>query len=306
MKKDSVDRARELEVFSAIVEARGVSAGGRTVGLSPSGASRTLQRLESRLGVRLMVRAGRAFHLTAEGESYYRSGRRILSDLDELEQTLGDRAAPRGRLRVSSSIAFGRIAILPALGAFQQAHPGISMELSLSDHIADLGAGEVDVAVRVGDLPDSDLKARKLGESRRILVASPDYLARRGTPATPEDLAHHNCLRLSFRPLPATWPFCRNGELLDIEVGGNIAVDSGDAMMQLALAGHGIARVGHFHVQRELEAGSLVSLLDDYDAGETEPFHAVFVGGHAVPGRVRAFVDFFAGYMDHLGDRQTA
>lgn len=295
MKKDSVDRARELEVFTAIVEAGSVSAGGRTVGLSPSGASRTLQRLESRLGVRLVVRAGRAFRLTAEGESYYRSGRRILGDLDEVEQTIGDRSAPRGRLRVSSSIAFGRIAILPALGAFQHAYPDILVELSLSDHITDLKAGEADVAVRVGDLPDSDLKARKLGESRRILVASPDYLARSGELATPEDLARHNCLRLSFRPLPATWPFRRGDQLIDVEVSGNIAVDSGDAMMHLALAGHGIARVGHFHVQRELEAGLLRPLLEDYDAGETESFHAVFVGGHAVPGRVRAFVDYFAG-----------
>ncbi len=174
MKRNSVDRARELEVFTAIVEAGGVSAGGRTVGLSPSGASRTLQRLECRLGVRLLVRASRAFRLTDEGESYYRSGRRILNDLDEVEQTLGDQAVPHGRLRVSSSITFGRVAILPALGTFQHAYPGISMELSLSDHIADLSAGEADLAVRVGDLPDSDLKARKLGESRRILVASPN------------------------------------------------------------------------------------------------------------------------------------
>ncbi|MET4491205.1 LysR family transcriptional regulator [Bradyrhizobium sp. LA7.1] len=295
MKKDSVDRARELEVFAAIVEAAGVSAGGRTVGLSPSGASRTLQRLESRLGVRLLVRASRAFRLTEEGESYYRSGRRILNDLDEVEQTLGDQAAPRGRLRVSSSIAFGRVAILPALGAFQHAYPGISMELSLTDHIADLSAGEADLAVRVGDLPDSDLKARKLGESPRILVASPEYLARSGAPITPEDLTRHNCLRFSFRPLPATWPFRRGDEHFDIEIVGNIAVDNGDAIMQLALAGHGIARVGHFHVQRELEAGRLVPLLEDFDTGETESFHAVFVGGRTIPGRVRAFVDFFAG-----------
>jgi DNA-binding transcriptional LysR family regulator len=198
-------------------------------------------------------------------------------------------------LRVSSSIAFGRVAILPALSAFQHAYPGISMELSLSDHIADLNAGEADVALRVGDLPDSDLKARKLGESRRILVASPQYVARSGTPITPKDLMRHNCLRFSFRPLPATWPFRRAGELFDVEVSGNIAVDSGDAMMQLALAGHGVARVGHFHVQRELEAGLLVPLLEDFDAGETESFHAVFVGGRTIPGRVRAFVDFFAG-----------
>lgn len=295
MKKDSVDRARELEVFAAIVEAGSVSAGGRNVGLSPSGASRTLQRLESRLGVQLVVRASRMFRLTSEGESYYRSGRRILSDLDEVEQTLGDQAAPRGRLRVSSSIAFGRVALLPALGAFQNAYPGISIELSLSDHIADLKASEADVAVRVGDLSDSDLKARKLGESRRILVASPDYLARSGVPATPEDLTYHNCLRFSFHPLPVTWPFRRGDETFDIEITGNIAVDNGDAMMQLALGGHGVARVGYFHVRSELEAGLLVPLLEVYDAGETEAFHAVFVGGRTIPGRVRAFVDFFAG-----------
>jgi DNA-binding transcriptional LysR family regulator len=259
-----------------------------------------LQRLEKRLGVRLVVRGNRAFRLTAEGESYYQSGRRILSDLDEVEQTLGDQAAPRGKLRVSTSIAFGRVAILPALGAFQCAYPSISMELSLSDHLADLNAGDADVAVRVGDLPDSDLKARKLGESRRILVASPEYLARNGTPAIPEDLRRHNCLRFSFRPLPATWPFRRADRLFDIEVSGNIAVDNGDAMMQLALAGQGVARVGHFHVQRELEAGLLVPLLEDYDARETEPFHAVFVGGRTIPGRVRAFVDFFAGRIGRV------
>lgn len=294
MKRASVDRARELQVFAAMVEAGGISAGGHTMGLSPSGASRTLQRLEERLGVRLVVRGSRAFRLTPEGESYFRTGRRILNDLDEMEQTLGDQVAPRGKLRVSSSIAFGRVAILPELAAFQDTYPEITLELSLSDRLVDLTSGEMDVAVRVGDLPDSDLKTRKLGESPRVIVASPQYLERRGTPRTPEELERHNCLRFSFRASATAWPFRRSGRAFEIEVGGNIEVDSGDAMVQLALAGHAIARVGQFHVQRELEAGLLVPLLEEYGNDETETFHAVFVGGRATPGRVRAFVDFFA------------
>jgi len=302
MARDASDRARELQVFIAMVEAGGVSAGGRMLGLSPSAASRTLQRLEARLGVRLVARGSRVFHLTSEGERYHRTGRRILGELDEIEQTLGDQAAPRGKLRVSSSVAFGRMVILPALGAFQQSFPDVSLELSLSDRVVDLNAGEADVAVRVGSLSDSDLKARKLGESPRIIVASPQYLARKGMPTIPEDLHGHNCLRFCVPRTVTMWPFRRASGILDIEVAGNMEVDSGDAMVQLALAGQGIARVGRFHVERELEEGLLVPLLQDYDAGETEAFHAVFVG-RPLPGRVRAFVDFFAA---HLGNQRRA
>lgn len=290
----TTDRARELEVFAAVVAGGSFSAAGRTLGLTPSAVSRTIDRIEARLGVRLMLRTTRVLTLTAEGQAYLGAARRILADLDDAERQIADQGAPRGRLRVSASLSHGRLCIVPLLGAFAARYPHILVDIGLTDAIADIAGGEADVAIRFGVLPDSPLTARRLGKTGRVIVASPDYLARRGTPRAPEELHDHNCLNFNFRRAEPVWPFRRAGRDYALSVHGTIEANNGETLAQLALDGVGITRVGAFSVVDDLAAGRLVPLLEAFNPGDVEQIHAVFVGGANMPARVRVFVDFLA------------
>lgn len=294
-KMDSgADRARSLEVFAAVAAQGSFSAAGRLLGLTPSAVSRTVDRIEARLGVRLLLRTTRALTLTAEGQAYLGAARRILADLDDAEQAIADQGAPRGRLRVSAALSHGRLCIVPLLGDFARAYPHILVDISLSDTIVDVAAGQADVAIRFGPLADSGLTARKLGENGRVIVASPAYLARHGVPRVPADLHNHNCLNFNFRRAEPVWPFCDGQSDYAMTVTGNIEANNGETLGQLAAAGVGITRVGAFSVADELADGRLVPVLEDYNPGDVEVIHAVFVGGANTPARVRVFVDFLA------------
>ncbi|MEI9850264.1 MAG: LysR family transcriptional regulator [Sphingomonas sp.] len=288
------DRARALEVFVAVVDKGSFSAAGRALGLTPSAVSRTVDRIEARLGVRLLLRSTRALALTAEGQAYLRAARRILADLDDAEQEIADRGAPRGRLRVSAALSHGRLCVVPLLGDFVRLHPHIVVDIALTDALVDIAAGQADVAIRFGPLADSALTARKIGETRRVIVASPDYLARRGTPRVPEDLHRHDCLSFNFRRAEPIWPFRRDGRDFSLSVHGSIEANNGETLGQLAAIGVGITRVGTFSVAEEIADGRLVAVLEEYNPGDVELIHAVFVGGASTPARVRAFVDFLA------------
>jgi DNA-binding transcriptional LysR family regulator len=286
------DRARALEVFSAVAAEGSFSAAGRQLGLTPSAVSRTVDRIEERLGVRLLLRTTRVLTLTAEGQAYLSAARRILTDLDDAEQAIADQGAPRGRLRISASLSHGRLCIVPLLGAFAARYPHILVDINLTDAVVDIAAGEADIGIRFGPLADSPLTARKLGKSRRVIVASPDYLARYGTPQVPEDLHDHNCLSFNFRRAEPIWPFRKDGQDYVLSVKGNVEANNGETLGQLAADSVGITRVGAFSVAAEIADGRLVPLLEDYNPGDIEEIHAVFVGGTNLPARVRAFVDF--------------
>lgn len=292
--ESGADRARSLEVFAVVAAQGSFSAAGRVLGLTPSAVSRTVDRIEARLGVRLLLRTTRALTLTVEGQAYLSAARRILTDLDDAEQAIADQGAPRGRLRVSAALSHGRLCIVPLLGEFARAYPHILIDISLSDAIVDVAGGQADVAIRFGPLADSGLTARKLGENGRVIVASPDYLARHGTPRVPADLHNHNCLNFNFRRAEPVWPFCDGQSDYAMTVTGNIEANNGETLGQLAAAGVGITRVGAFSVADELADGRLVPLLEAYNPGDIEVIHAVFVGGANTPARVRAFVDFLA------------
>lgn len=291
------DRARALETFAAVISEGSFSAAGWLLDLTPSAVSRAVDRIEDRLGVRLLLRSTRALTLTAEGQAYLGSARRILADLDEAEQSIADRGAPRGRLRVSAAHSHGRLCIVPLLGEFAQLYPHIIVDISLSDRLVDIAAGQADVAIRFGPLADSPLTARKLGENGRVIVASPAYLHRHGTPATPEDLHGHNCLNFNFRRAEPVWPFRKDGRDYALSVRGTIEANNGETLGQLAADGVGITRVGQFSVEPELASGQLVAILEDYNPGDIETIHAVFLGGTNVPARVRVFVDFLAKHL---------
>lgn len=294
MQPGGADRAREMAVFSAVAASGSFSAAGRDLDLTPSAVSRTIDRIEARLGVRLMLRTTRTLTLTPEGQAYLGAARRILSDLDDAEQAIADQGAPRGRLRVSASLSHGRLCVVPLLGAFVARYPHILVDINLSDAVVDIAAGQADVGIRFGPLADSGLTARKIGVTGRMIVASPDYLARRGTPSVPEDLHDHNCLNFNFRRAEPVWPFVRDGQEFALSVKGNVEANNGETLGQLAVDGVGVTRVGAFSVVEDVAARRLVPLLEDFNPGDEERIHAVFVGGANTPARVRVFVDFLA------------
>lgn len=299
MPREITDRSGEMEAFVVAVEQGSFSAAARRLGLTPSAVSRIVGRIESRLGVRLLIRTTRTLTLTAEGQTYLQGARRILRDLDDVEQAIADQGAPRGRVRVSAALSHGRMCVTPLLGGFVERFPHIVVDLSLTDTVVDIAGGEADVAIRFGPLADSPLIARRLGENGRIIVASPGYLARAGTPLVPEDLHRHNCLNFNFRRAEPVWPFRRDGRDYALAVRGNIEANNGDTLVQLAREGVGVARVGRFSVVDEVAAGRLVPVLEAFNPGDRETIHAVFVGGANTPARVRVLVDWLA---ERLGD----
>ena len=293
------DRARDFEVFVAIAATGSFSAAGRQLSLTPSGVSRAVDRIEARLGTRLILRTTRTLTLTAEGKTYLAGARRILADIEEVEQPIADQCAPKGRIRVSASVSHGRVCIVPLVKGFLNRYPSILVDINLSDATVDIAQGQADVAIRSGPLADSALMARRLGDNGRTIVASPEYLATSGTPDTPDDLARHNCLNFNFRRAEPVWPFRRDGKDGTLAVSGSVEANSGETLLQLALDGVGIARLGNFGIGRAIATGRLIPLLEPYNPGDREVFHAVFVGGTNMPTRIRLFVDYLA---EHYGE----
>ncbi|WP_022720378.1 LysR family transcriptional regulator [Rhodopseudomonas sp. B29] len=294
MSRLDVNRSGEMEVFTRVVELGGFSAAARAFRMTPSAVSKLVARLEARLGVRLINRSTRKLQLTPEGATFYERAVRILDEMAVAEREAAVGATPTGLLRVNTSVPFGLRCLLPLLPDFTRRYPGIKVEVTLTDIVVDLLEQRADVAIRVGAMRESRLLARKLGDSRMVVVASPDYLAERGTPQTPKDLSNHNLLDFGFGKWKDGWPFrLHSGETITINPAGNALVSDGEAMQRLTVAGMGISRLARFHVEPDIEAGRLVPLLEDFNPRDLEPIHAVFVGhsGH-LPARVRAFLDY--------------
>ena len=285
-----MERSGELEVFVRVVQEGALSAAARSLSLTPSAVSKLVTRLENRLGARLLVRTTRALALTDEGEAYYRSGLRILQELNEADQAVGT-GTLRGRLRVNASIPFGTMFVAPLVRSFLARHPQLCIELNLTDDIVDVVTARTDVAIRNGPLGESALVAKRLGHTRRVVCASPGYLERKGAPRTVAELAAHECLAFSFKHARSTWPFLGEGRRIDVPVRGNLQVNNGTTMRDMVVAGAGIGRLGRFHVEADIAAGRLVPILEELNPGDLELVHAVHVGGGNVPRRVRAFVE---------------
>ncbi|MGO7834034.1 LysR substrate-binding domain-containing protein [Rhizobium johnstonii] len=297
------NRTGEMEVFVMAAELQSFSAAGRRLKMSPSAVSKLVTRIEDRLGTRLLVRSTRTMTLTPEGEVYLSRARRILTDITETEQIVagGGKMIPRGLLRVNASVGFGERHLLALIPAFLELYPEVQLDISLTDGIIGLIEERTDIAIRSGAMDDSSLKARKLLESRRVIVASPAYLDAKGIPKTPQDLANHNCFSFNFRRSLNGWPFRNPGtsEVYRLPVTGNTAVNSGMVMRRLCLSGSGLGRVGQFHVQPDIDAGKLIPLLEEYNPHDMEQIHAVFAGHEHLAARIRAFIDFLA---EHLSD----
>ena len=293
MARMDINRSGEMEVFVRIVDLGGFSAAARALRMTPSAVSKLIARLETRLGARLVSRSTRKLQLTPEGSAFYDRAVRVLADLDEAERSAAAGASPRGRLRVNTNVPFGTHYLIPLLPGFLERHPEVTVEVTLTDTVVDLLEDRADVAIRVGPLKSSQLVARKLGESRMMLVASPAYLSARGTPQTPGDLARHNLLGFSFARQSNGWPFRdADGSASAVVPTGNALVSDGESMRLLVLTGLGISRLSLFHIGPDIEAGRLVPVLEAYNPGDTESIHAVYVGGGHLPARVRAFLDY--------------
>ncbi|WP_296068357.1 LysR family transcriptional regulator [uncultured Agrobacterium sp.] len=292
------NRAGEMEVFVVAAELGSFSAAGRRLKLSPSAVSKLVTRIEDRLGTRLLARSTRLVTLTPEGEVYLARARRILADIAETEQIVasGGKVVPRGLLRVNATLGFGERYLLPLAPEFLSLYPEIELDISLTDGVISLIEERTDIAIRSGAMGDSSLKAKKLKEVRRVIVASPAYIEQHGLPDTPQDLARHNCLSFNFSRSLNEWPFRdpASGDLYRLPVTGNASVNSGMAMRRLCLAGLGMGRMGEFHVKPDIEAGLLVPVLEDYNAEDLEVIHAVYAGHEHLAARVRAFIDFVA------------
>lgn len=294
MARPDINRSGEIEVFVRVVEAGSFSAAARILRMTPSAVSKLIARLEARLGARLVSRSTRKLQLTPEGVAFFDSGVRILADMAAAEREAAAGAAPRGRLRINSYVPFGQHRLIPLLPRFLERYPEIAVDLVLTDNVIDLMEERADVAIRAGPLGESRLVARKLGQSPVVVVAAPSYVRTHGTPRTPADLDHHNRMGFCFVRHVDGWPFVdAAGKAVLVPITGNALVSDGEAMRLMVLSGTGIARLARWHVEPDIAAGRLVTLLEDFNPGDEELTHAVYVGqGKHLPARVRAFLDF--------------
>ncbi|GAA5541619.1 MULTISPECIES: LysR family transcriptional regulator [Brucella/Ochrobactrum group] len=295
MARAEINRSGEMEVFVCVVERGGFSAAARACHMTPSAVSKLITRLETRLGARLVNRSTRAFQLTTEGCVFYERAMRILADIADAERSAGTGEEPVGRIRLNTSASYATHILAPILPEFLAQFPGVSLDLIQTDTVVDLLAERTDVAVRAGPLKSSSLVARKLGDSAMLIVAAPAYLDQLGEPKTIEDLEGHNRLGFGYVRSGDGWPLMRNGETVVVPTVGRIQASDGEALRRLALSGVGLVRAPNFTVREDIASGRLVPVLEEFNPGDLESFHAIHIGqGGPLPSRVRALLDFLA------------
>lgn len=298
-----------MRLFVATVRGGSFSEAARQLGCTPSAVSRQVGALEADLGVRLFTRTTRRLNLTEAGATFYEQSERILGEIDEMRETVRALdASPRGQLRVTAPIVYGRLHLVPLMPEFLGRHPDVRLNLVLSDSVIDLLENDVDVAVRIAALPDSSLIARRMASVTRIICASPAYLASRGTPATPAELRDHDCLPFRFHTAASVWRAGSNlwrlkgGDgLEEIPVTGPFTANNADALVSAALAGLGLILVPTWLVSDHLRDGTLCPVLSDYRVSPTDidtAVYAVYPSGRFLSPKVRAFIDFLAERLD--------
>ena len=289
-----MDRLHAMQAFVKIVDSGSLTAAAQALGVSQPSMVRTLAALERELGVRLLNRTTRRMALTDEGREYCERCRAILAAVEEAQASLtARRATPSGTLRITASVPFGRLFVVPVVTAFLAAHAQVRIELLLLDRVIDLVEEGIDLAIRVAPLPDSSMVAVPLGQTRRMIVASPALLARRGAPRTPADLAAGPCI--SFTGLVSTgeWEIRDARKVLRVPVSSVLTTNQIDAAVQACVQGLGWGQFFDYHVQDELRSGRLVPVLEEYQA-EPTPAHIVYPQARLLSPNVRTFVDFAA------------
>ncbi|HEX4857926.1 MAG TPA: LysR family transcriptional regulator [Usitatibacteraceae bacterium] len=289
------DRLHAMTVFVHVVEQGGFARAAERLDLSASAASRRVAELESHLGARLLNRTTRRLSLTEAGQAFHERAIQLLADLEEAEATAASATArPKGTIKLTCSVAFGVRHLAPAIGAFQAVHPEVLFDVSLSDRFVDLVEEGVDLAVRIGELGNPALVARRIGQMRLVACAAPAYLQRHGTPRRPEDLVRHNCLSYEYAPTKGQWRFFdRKGTERRVRIAGSVHANSGEMLASIAAEGVGIALEPDFIVNPLIAAGRLVPILKSHPVPETG-IYAVYPSRRHLSAKVRAFVDFLA------------
>ena len=284
-----------MEVFVRVVQTGGFSAAARALGMTPSAVSKQIARLEDRLGARLFTRTTRRFALTEEGRAFHERAQRILADVAEAEEAVANlHGALRGLLRINVPVAFGRLHVAPLLPDFLAAHRELRIDVVLNDRFVDLVEEGVDLVIRIGELADSSLIARRLAANRRLVCAAPDYLARERTPKLPSDLTGHNCLVYTYRASRNDWHFIGpDGTRQTVQVAGNLEANNAEALQAAVRAGLGLGLLPHWLVGRDLADGRRVELLPEFHAPDSA-IYAVYPPGRHLSPKVRGFVDFLA------------
>lgn len=287
-----MDRFEAMRTLVAAIDGGSLSAASRNMGVPLPTVSRRVADLEAHLGTQLLVRTSRRLILTEAGTAYAASVRRVLEQLGEAERAAsGEYRAPRGELLVTAPIMFGKLHIAPIVHDFLSAYPDVSVRLVLSDGVIDLIENHVDVALRIGRLPDSSLVARRVGAVHWVVCASPDYLAQRGAPAIPADLADHECIAFEGLRTYRSWPFKPGIGAGPVTISPRFSVNTADAVIAGAAAGLGVARVMSYQAADAVTAGKLIPVLQSF-APDAVPIHLVYAPQPMLPLKLRAFLDY--------------
>ncbi len=291
-------RVDDREVFFKVVEANGFGAAARRLETTPASVSRRVKSLEQRLGVRLLQRTTRKLSLTEAGERYFLEGRRLLRELDGLEQALTASAhEPEGELRIVAPMSFGQRRLAPLVARFARLHPKLRISLLLEDRETDLIDEAADLAIRIGYPADSSMIARAIAPVPRYACASPEYLERRGCPQSPEDLLHHDCLHYNLISEREEWTFLGDNGEQTLAIQGIFCSNNGDVLAQAAMRGLGITLLPDFIVEQSLRDGRLVKVLEDYERAPLTLF-ALYPSRQHVPAKTRGLLEYL---LDHLG-----
>jgi DNA-binding transcriptional LysR family regulator len=286
-----MDRLDAMQAFVAVADLQGFAPAARKLGLSPSGVTRLIAALEERLGARLLQRTTRKVALTDVGTRYLERVRRILADVEEAESSAeGERTRPSGRLVVSAPIGFGRLHVSPVMSQYLARYPEVAADLRLTDRVVNLVEDGVDLAVRIGHLPDSTLVARHVGEMRRIVVASQAYLKQRGEPQTPEAITSHDTIQFGAATAAPEWRFVADGRDIRVVCTPRFATNSSDAAIHYAAQGGGLTRVLAYQAAEAIKAGRLRIVLEKFEPPAL-PIHAVYPTSRLLSAKVRAFID---------------
>jgi DNA-binding transcriptional LysR family regulator len=287
-----MDHFKQISTFVDVAAKGSLSAAARAEGIAPAMIGRRLDALEERLGVKLLQRTTRKIALTHEGMAYLEDCQRILAELAEAEAAVSERSAhASGHLLISAPAGFGRQHVAPLLPSFLAEHRDLTLTLSLNDRVVDLIGEGIDVAIRIASLSDSNLIGVKLADNKRVVVASPAYLKRYGTPRALDELARHNCLAISSDGSQRGWTFRQNGKNVTLKVAGNMVCNDGEVLHDWAVNGKGLAWRSMWEVGSEIESGKLQTVLDDFAAPGND-IYAVFAQRRHLPLRIRALVEF--------------
>jgi DNA-binding transcriptional LysR family regulator len=282
----------DREVFFSVVEANGFGAAARRLETTPASVSRRVKALEQRLGVRLLQRTTRKLGMTEAGERYYREGRRLLHELDDLEQALADSARElQGELRIVAPMSFGQRRLAPLVARFAARHDQLRISLILEDRETDLIDEAADLAIRIGYPADSSLIARAIAPVPRHACASPDYLERRGCPQSPEDLLHHDCLHYNLIPEREEWTFHGQQGEQTLAIKGSFCSNNGDVLAEAAIQGLGITLLPNFIVEEGLADGRLVKVLEEYERAPLT-LYALYPSRRHLPVKTRSFLEY--------------